>query len=165
MSAELIAFLRARFDEDELWATEASRRQGGPAPEGGVHWRWEDLEADEVLTVDPGRDEYVGGQAFSASLRSREQWPTTSGVGDLPQFAISTAEEVPSAVGGHIVRHDPARILREVEAKREIVRQADLYLCDSGPGCGYRTKHGHSVLRLLALPYDDHPDYREEWRP
>lgn len=21
------------------------------------------------------------------------------------------------------------------------------------------------VLRLLALPYVDHPDYREEWRP
>ncbi|MGY0023733.1 DUF6221 family protein [Streptomyces sp. YJ-C3] len=65
----------------------------------------------------------------------------------------------------HIVAHDPARVLREIEAKREIIRQADLYLCDSGPGCGYRTKHGHSVLRLLALPYADRPGYREEWRP
>ncbi|NUS74912.1 MAG: hypothetical protein HOV70_01760 [Streptomyces sp.] len=64
-----------------------------------------------------------------------------------------------------IAAHDPARVLREVEAKREIVRQADLYLCDSGPGCGYRTKHGHSVLRLLALAYADRPGYREEWRP
>lgn len=65
----------------------------------------------------------------------------------------------------HIARHDPARVLADVEAKRRIVEEANLYLCDSGPGCGYRTKHGHNVLRLLALPYADHPDYREEWRP
>jgi hypothetical protein len=24
---------------------------------------------------------------------------------------------------------------------------------------------GWDTLRLLALPYADHPDFREEWRP
>ncbi|MEU6661278.1 DUF6221 family protein [Streptomyces sp. NPDC046821] len=75
--------------------------------------------------------------------------------------AARMLDEVPGAVcdcGG------PARVLREIGAKRESIRQADLYLCDAGPGCGYRTKHGHSVLRLLALPYADRPGYREEWR-
>lgn len=68
-------------------------------------------------------------------------------------------------IANHLVTWDPARVLAEVDAKREIVKQADLYLCDSGAGCGYRTKHGHNVLRLLALAYADHPDYRDEWQP
>jgi hypothetical protein len=28
-----------------------------------------------------------------------------------------------------------------------------------------RTRVAEDVLRFLALPYADHPDYREEWRP
>ncbi|MGS2641696.1 DUF6221 family protein [Streptosporangium sp. G12] len=52
-------------------------------------------------------------------------------------------------------RFDPDRALREVEAKRHILgrwsRSADL--------------GGQYTLRCLALPYDDHPDYRQEWRP
>ena len=58
----------------------------------------------------------------------------------------------------HIARHDPARVLAKCEALRRIVEQyASL------------AKHGDSgdarwVLPLLALPYADHPDYREEWR-
>lgn len=74
---------------------------------------------------------------------------------------------------------DPARVLREVEAKRRIIElhphahwpvkvgPPHLYCetCDvedgmiGGDGC-YR-----STLRLLALPFADHPDYREEWKP
>lgn len=94
-------------------------------------------EADEVMAVD--------------------------GVTVADGFALSGQQL--RATTEHIARHNPARVLREIEAKREIVRQANLYLCDSGPGCGYRTKHGHNVLRLLALPYADHPDYQETWRP
>ena len=55
----------------------------------------------------------------------------------------------------------PARVLAECEAKRRIVelvgggssihRPGDCQDCD--------------VMRLLALPYADHPDYREEWKP
>ncbi|WP_150112998.1 DUF6221 family protein [Streptomyces violaceusniger] len=60
----------------------------------------------------------------------------------------------------HIIRHDPARVLAEVEAKRVLV--------DEFERCGPNNPR-HSVLhftvRVLAAVYDGHPDYREEWRP
>jgi hypothetical protein len=124
---DLGRWLTACFDEDTLWATEASRRYGEPAPEGGVHWQWETNSTDEVLTPNPGIEELVGGDNFRVSLRSRETWPTHS-VGELPQFAIPVAEEVPSAVAGHIVRHDPARVLREIEVDRELLAEYERLL-------------------------------------
>ncbi|MFI2084332.1 DUF6221 family protein [Streptomyces rubiginosohelvolus] len=52
-------------------------------------------------------------------------------------------------VGQHIARHDPARVLREVEAKRRIL---------DGPTTD-------TLIKLLALPYADHADYQDTWRP
>jgi len=62
------------------------------------------------------------------------------------------------ATVGHIARWDPARVLAEVEAKRRIVDEwASEYY-------EHRAALGRAV-RLLALPYAEHPGYREEWRP
>ena len=36
----------------------------------------------------------------------------------------------------------------------------DMYGPESGPACGIL----QPVLRALALPYADHPDYRPEWQ-
>ncbi|MGW1154489.1 DUF6221 family protein [Streptomyces rubiginosohelvolus] len=91
------------------------------------------------------------------------------------------AEECASAnwsgVAEHIVRHDPARTLREVEAKRQLldehqdVNDGSCGTCVDGKW-GYPTHGGGSpqsypcrTLRLLALPYSDHPEYEEAWRP
>lgn len=50
------------------------------------------------------------------------------------------------------VRDQPdARALADVEAKRRIVREC-------------RRAGFLRVLRLLAMPYADHPDYDERWR-
>lgn len=153
---DLVAFLRARLAEDALWATEASRRNDGRAVESGVHWQWEDAD-DKVCQPAPDTEAYIADGLTTVSLRSREEWP--SRVGNLPQFAISSAEEVPTTVGAHIIRHDPARVLREVEAKRKVV---DRY--------AWLREHGDTgdarwVLPLLAAVYADHPDYRPEWAP
>ncbi|BCF84544.1 hypothetical protein RQCS_40890 [Rhodococcus qingshengii] len=60
----------------------------------------------------------------------------------------------------HIARHDPARVLREVAAKRGIVAKVRQGMVNIRifPGLW-------ESMQLLAVPYDDHPDYREEWRP
>ncbi|MDQ0758682.1 DUF6221 family protein [Streptomyces canus] len=60
-------------------------------------------------------------------------------------------------VAEHIARHNPARILVEVEAKRRIVD-------DAWGGPDHQDMWEHHI-RLLALPYASHPDYREEWKP
>lgn len=62
----------------------------------------------------------------------------------------------------HFSRHDPARVLAECEAKRRIMglvtQMGGYYEPDAG-------RVGAEVLRALALPYADHPDYRDEWKP
>ena len=79
---------------------------------------------------------------------------------------------------------NPARVLAECEAKRRIV---DLHVGSANDP--FYTGHGRLVdtcdvcvnfhadmdcsnepwpcptLRLLALPYADHPEFRSEWRP
>ena len=77
----------------------------------------------------------------------------------------------------HIARHDPARVLREVAAKRTLLR----YFTDPQTGepvsigiAATATDLGRNrmtaipgswILRELAAVYSDHPDYRQEWAP
>lgn len=73
----------------------------------------------------------------------------------------------------HIARHDPARVLREVAAKRAIIEAADEATgldisVDIDRGVGRRNMDedpyvGDLILRALAVVYSDHPDYRIEW--
>lgn len=93
--------------------------------------------------------------------------------------------EPESAPERHIARHKPARVLREVEAKRATldVHHAARFGGDGHPlnsdccavccwdnpnGTGYDRAADDwpcTTIRLLALPYSDHSDYREDWRP
>lgn len=64
----------------------------------------------------------------------------------------------------HISHHDPARVLARCEADRRIV---ELHGGDYDGEC---QSPAHldgpcRTLRALALPYADHPDYDEEWKP
>jgi hypothetical protein len=89
----------------------------------------------------------------------------------LPQFAIHAAEDVPVAVGGHIVRHDPARVLAEVDAKRQVVErfeQAQRYASTAwgqSNAASAEAQALRAVALLLASVHADHPDYRDEWKP
>lgn len=80
----------------------------------------------------------------------------------------------------HIARHDPARVLREVEAKRHVLKRhkvtaakrdyPDLNACEGcgskGYGYGYRTPDINDCpeLRNMTSAYADHPDYNPAWR-
>lgn len=59
----------------------------------------------------------------------------------------------------HIARHDPARVLREVAAKRAMVAECVRT-------CEYED-YGHAlagaVIKVMAAAWSDHPDYRQEW--
>ncbi|MFF1341120.1 DUF6221 family protein [Streptomyces sp. NPDC058290] len=79
----------------------------------------------------------------------------------------------------HAACHDPARVLAEVDAKRRLLTVhardttysfSGCVTCDAGDnscGCmgGSPYDYPCETLRLLALPYADHPDYRPEWAP
>lgn len=55
----------------------------------------------------------------------------------------------------HVVSWDPARVVAECETKRRIIEWAS----DLEYG-----GQEDDLLKLLALPYADHGDYREEWK-
>ena len=56
-----------------------------------------------------------------------------------------------------------ARVLAECESKRRIIRLCGVDPHD--PGALLLRVHTDAVVRLLALPYADHPDFDESWRP
>ncbi|MFI8330140.1 DUF6221 family protein [Streptomyces filamentosus] len=136
---DLVQFLRARLDEDAELARQAEQVGGAPS--------W-DRAADVLLL--PG-------------LQTRRRL-ADRGVPDALQGAVEA----------HAARHDPARVLAEVDAKREVVNAYERMVAefqDSGPAMvSYDRLVGsvsslRTALEFLALPYADHPDYRDTWRP
>lgn len=111
----------------------------------------------EFLTARLDEDEAVARAAFSDLDEPGEAW-RPSGLED----PWPTQER-------HVLRHDPARVLAEVKAKRRILELDDEVLrreVRNGDASGAGASLMLSiVLRLLALPYADHPDYDEAWRP
>ena len=80
-------------------------------------------------------------------------------------FQLDTPE-----MAAHVAEFDPARVLREVEAKRRILDDYERAFEDRKLHPGDLALAGarlalHGVVKLLALPYSDRPGYREEWRP
>lgn len=63
------------------------------------------------------------------------------------------------------------RFMAECDAKRQIIKLHHQYRNVCSHCVDPRNPPVHRELwpcesmRLLALPYEDHPDYRKEWRP
>jgi len=86
-----------------------------------------------------------------------------STVRERTMVAVGSQDFMGPTVGAHIAAHDPARVLREIDAKRravdylvEEIENAEVWWYDDKL---------IPVLKLLALPYADRPGYREEWAP
>lgn len=79
------------------------------------------------------------------------------------------AEECASAnwsgIAEHIVRHDPARVLREVAAKRELLADYERFVAERRRMMGGWDSYPETspVLTAFAAVYADHPDYKNEW--
>jgi hypothetical protein len=115
-------------------------------------------------------------QTAQAAIKPEEMHPW--GDVQLPrQPPEAWPDEVRGHLGGtwgeHCARHDPLRVLAEVQAKRGIIDglQGDLAAATGlvpaealGAGLG-REFQAMAILRWLALPYASHPDYRAEWSP
>ena len=127
-----------------------------------------DLEPnlDEFLLARIAEDKRIATDAAAES--GQEEWAA----GDLPgSGAHDRAAE-------HVARHDPARILADCNARRRLVQACR----DVGPDLAFLGARPEGMadfpltptdqhqlaavtLALLALPYADHPEYRQDWRP
>lgn len=136
---DLVAFLRAQLDDDERVARSAT---SGP-------WSW----------VDPG------GKVKSALVGPGYPYQTV-----VPAAGGDVYPSVHDAE--HIARHDPARVLAEVDAKRRIVDWLAEDAAFDMPAAKaqaasreewYLVTVARTTIKMLALPYAAHPDYRAEW--
>lgn len=153
VSDDLVNFLHARLDEDEQTARAAS----GPSLQGET---W----------VAQRHPLHRGGPVLAAVSANRFKIVES----EANPWDIDTA----MAQVTHMARHDPARVLAEVEAKRYVIDQCAYWneratreaidppkWPQPGLELGLLLDAMNPVLRGLALPYADHPDYRDEWRP
>ena len=135
MTDDLAQFLRDRLDEDEEAARNATT---GP-------WWVEDTSPR------------YWGEERDAEVSSADG-----------RLAVLQHENDGALNAVHIVRWDPARVLADMQAKRRIVAlHSDPHGGD--PSCSSidypENAEDCETLRLLALPYASHPDYRPEWAP
>lgn len=144
----LVEFLTARLDEDEQ-TVRATEHADGPAT---LHWR---PGGRRVARFDNGRSEN-----YSAVF-----------TGEWDRIRVARDDVAGGPLAEHIARHDPARVLAEIAAKRAIVELHEPYASEShgGAACWVCGPGGFpwpcTTLRFLALPDAGHDSYREEWRP
>ena len=158
--ADLVQWLTAQLDEDERIARAAIRAVGdvpGGVP-GAADWRFGNAFTDEggtywqITTMPPDADVF--------------------GVIELIGSGMSGGGAHEPEIARHAVEHDPARVLREVEMKRQVVEQhrpvgyggVCLSLCHTRAP-GQPQTWPCLTLRLLASVYEDRPGYQESWRP
>ncbi|WP_200309451.1 DUF6221 family protein [Streptomyces adelaidensis] len=125
-----------------------------------------------------------------ARAATRGPW-VQSGIGDYgwtvdfgrPGAGVETADtEQGLADADFIAAHNPARVLREIESKRELVKLHSRATLRAGGGAQYfgtttvcrSCEPDHQfpelswpcpTLRLLTAPYSGRDGYREEWAP
>ncbi|MDJ0345226.1 DUF6221 family protein [Streptomyces sp. H10-C2] len=151
MSDDLVEFLRARLAEDAEVARLAHATD--PAP-----W-YEDVGEGSYTNQREGVDG-VGlvRAADNVGLWDREASCTLS---------------MTAATATHVARHDPARVLAEVDVKRRMLDEYDQALAQRVELANTPHSIEGSVrlltalrfVKLLAVPCFDHPDYLAEWRP
>ncbi|MFE4420419.1 DUF6221 family protein [Streptomyces sp. NPDC056817] len=146
---------------------------------GLPEWLRAQLDADEQIareaTPGPWQNAPTARHHATASGRSEEAvFASPPDAGATIVAATGEAAERRHLVDAeHIVRHDPSRVLREIDAKRQLLElhhsielpTEALDACAECEVTGAYPEYPCRTLRLLALPYADRPGYREEWRP
>jgi hypothetical protein len=98
---------------------------------------------------------------------------------EVEEFTWASVDYWCASNDAHGMRWSPKRVVADVAAKRAIVEWCSerdrVYIGGIGwgdpadtrsyiPG-DYLRPGDAPILRMLALPYADHPDYQEEWKP
>src|SRR3954466_10985384 len=104
--------------------------------DGPGDWTTDDSYAVSVVGLPPGADVFSRAVAFNEGSPSEEQ-------------------------AAHTPRHDPSRVLRDVAAARRRLARIDEAI-----GAGHDSYDlASALLPLEVAAYDNHPDYKEAWRP
>ncbi|MDX2565245.1 DUF6221 family protein [Streptomyces sp. TX20-6-3] len=147
------------------------------------------MELAKFVAARLDEDEQVAKRA-GMKRRDDETWTYSADAGsEVRAASLGVTGRIVPVFGDHIARHDPARVLAEVDAKRRILASytsalAQKDLLRSQMRQVIDTDHDEfarlhkqetelfemgrklrPVVAALALPYAGHPDYDEAWRP
>ena len=111
----------------------------------------EDQTAAEAATPGPWNDD--GGCISSAHYQITDYGAYTKANGEPEDWE----EQQQRADSAFIARHDPARVIREVAAKRAIIEAV------SGLSGQWHDDIEYKVLTSMAEAWRDHPDHPGEW--
>lgn len=133
-----------------------------------LRWLGEQLDADAVRAMEAADE-------LGADWRYDDGRVLADREGDM--VAAGSQDFLEAGRGRFIAEHDPARVLREIDAKQKTMNlhlpqpepfsntQKGCTVCSHEKRSDWRADWPCPTLRLLALPYADRPGYREEWRP
>ncbi|MEU1597104.1 DUF6221 family protein [Streptomyces sp. NPDC005708] len=94
--------------------------------------------------------------------------------GDTVDFCQVDLAGFHPTIAQHVALHDPARVLREVEAKRRVLSRHALSPAEGDPERPWDNRDDCQFdgglwpcddLLDLTLPYQDHPDFPERYKP
>ena len=151
----LIEFLEARLAEDE-----AAARATLIDVDGSGDWRAD--ERPVALTVDLYRVRDINARPVVEGIRSLDDEDDPDNITEYVNGA---------AVAQHVARHDPARVLREVAAKRAVIRQYEdvreqaRHPVSAENRMRARVAEGEllEVLQHIAVIYSNHTDHDPNW--
>lgn len=151
--ALIITFIAARLDEDER---EARAATDGP-------WRYNPVKQwllieDEQTRALAARSGILGEEFVGCGPLDSTVCVAATGRANDPQSMADAR---------FIARHDPARALREIAAKRRLLaKHAPVIDGTQSTWTWFEgsESESESVLTILASVWSDHPDFREEWR-
>lgn len=121
------------------------------------------IAEDEATARAAAADVITMGRSDGQTWHARDYEYEGIGVNGWPDEGKSGGERTP--VTDQITAWSPARVLAECEAKRRIVARHAVCAPNYDEGNRLETRVLDWTMRLLALPYADHPDYDESWRP
>ncbi|MFJ9576236.1 DUF6221 family protein [Streptomyces sp. NPDC101191] len=93
------------------------------------------------------------------------QWTAQEGTVD---FSRGELAGFPPPIALHVALHDPARVLREIEARRRVLARHEFSPAIGDPELPWDNRDDRQYdgepwpcedILDLALPYADHPDY------
>ncbi|MCD0446328.1 DUF6221 family protein [Glycomyces sp. A-F 0318] len=167
---DIEAFVRARIEEDAAWARACSVPPAEDDAEipAGVHWEWTTAPEGTAVRLPTLPFDDVGASLKAPGtlvwLSTKEKWPREDEDGTY-EASGAYAEGIhlmDAAAAAHIARHHPARVLLEAQAKLALL---EMVLADQNVNGGQNSPQWNQVMRLLALPYRKHKDYRQAWAP
>jgi hypothetical protein len=138
--------------------------------DGLITWLRAQLDDDERLTRLCGDVPWVADVTGMVHVDPAAIRDNKLAFGHLGYVAGADRNQLGDAYRAHIARNDPARVLREVKSKRQIVKECENQAAwESTTGRKYPATTAWALavttLHLLALPYADRPGYRDEWKP